>query len=246
MFTQLRFEFKTASWRSYFAFLIALIGLFTLTIAMDQSRHGGVTFFVDQKEAVFLTSDKKSAMHRMIVDEATAEIKSLKEPGDQLIAAPKLLRMMTPLLAALRAGDNAEANRLTLANASLVNDSIYLRYFRLSSETTSVKEMKQLLRYWIRVAPNRLLQLDLFSSALGLLVHTLNRSEVNMRREPPLISYGILLVGLAVITTAFFADKLRRPAMMNAVAPLAPNTIALLRALTPGLFIEFQKSSAIP
>jgi hypothetical protein len=235
MLTHLRFEFKTAAWRTYLALAVALLGLLTFTIVRDQiPRNGFIFYTAGDRELPFYTSNRKAAMTKMVLAEAATEKARLQKEERTLTAAP--------LVAALRRGDYATANRLTLAHLTadpeLTNQLTYLQYFTPDVGALLPKDLRALLDAWLRLAPNRLLQVDLYTSALNLVTRSLNLADVRERRAPTLLLYGILLVAIAATTTAFFTDERRRPAMLDAVAPLAPNTKALLRALTTWLILN--------
>ncbi|WP_225049357.1 hypothetical protein [Lacticaseibacillus kribbianus] len=243
MLTHLRFEFKTAAWRTYLALAVALLGLLAFTIVRDQiPRNGFIFYTAGDRELPFLTSNRKAAMTKMVVAEAATEKARLQKEERTLTAAPQARRLMTPLVAALRRGDYAAANRLTLAHLTadpeLTNQLTYLQYFTPDVGALLPKDLRALLDAWLRLAPDRLLQVDLYTSALNLVTRSLNLTDVHERRAPTLLIYGLLLVAIAATTTAFFTDERRRPAMLDAVAPLAPNTKALLRALVTWLIIN--------
>ncbi|WP_225049355.1 hypothetical protein [Lacticaseibacillus kribbianus] len=240
MFTQLRFEFKTAPRRVYLALLIALISLFALTTTQTLTKSHGITFFVNGTSATFMSSSDQRQMRHMVKDEAVTEEQLLSQKPSMTVA-PAGRKMLKPLIAALKAGDGASANRLALKHITadpMLIELYYSLFFAKDDQRPLIKDFRQVMTYWLQLAPTRLFQVDLHTTALNLLIDELNLTRTTERERPPLLLYGILFIALTTVVSAFFADPQRRPTMLSHTAPLAPNTIAILRSLLVWLVIN--------
>ncbi|WP_461227376.1 hypothetical protein [Lacticaseibacillus suihuaensis] len=120
----------------------------------------------------------------------------------------------------------------------IISQLNYFSYFSFDFLTPSPDNLVHLLTYWRQIAPKRLLQVDQATTALTILMFSLNLGDTATRRLPTLLTYGILLVAITVIATTFFADQLRHPPMLGAVVPLRPSAVALLRGLTAWLIVN--------
>ncbi|WP_225049328.1 hypothetical protein [Lacticaseibacillus kribbianus] len=114
----------------------------------------------------------------------------------------------------------------------VVDRNVAVCLFKFGLDTERVREHPDdaaVMRVWNRVAPQRLLQADAYSSALNLTLMVFNPLRSEERQRPNVAIYLIIAAAALMTVATAFRGAPRYPDILMRVAPIGPSTRAFLK-----------------